>query len=192
MSNYHPVSYQNASPELRALYDEIVVTLKMSEPPNWLLYLGGAPHLVKGMWCMLKSVLVEGNLPPLLQELILFTVAYHRSAPYCLDLHASNVLRMTDTLDYQDLRQIACNESQGIIPDSYHAALKVAIKLATSTCRLEKTDFDNLLAAGFDQIQCMEVNTLVSAALYFNTYTFASDLPIEESIKGASGRVSGE
>jgi alkylhydroperoxidase family enzyme len=96
MSNYQPVSYQDASPELKALYDEIVLTMKMSEPPNWLLYLGNAPHLAKGMWGMLKSVLVDGHLPPLLQELILFTVAYHRSAPYCLDLHASNVLRMTN------------------------------------------------------------------------------------------------
>ena len=85
------------------------------------------------------------------------------------------------------MQQIACNESQGIIPDSYHAALKVAIKLATSTCRLEKNDFDSLLSAGFDQVQCIEVNTLVSVALYFNTYTFASDLPIDVSINATTG-----
>lgn len=135
---------------------------------------------------MLKSVLVEGNLPALLQELILFTVAYHRSVPYCLDLHASNVIRMTQTLDYRDLQQIACEESRGIIPDSYRAALKVATKLAISNCTLDEEDFDFLKSSGFDQVQSMEITTLVSVALYFNTYTFASSLPVDENIKGAA------
>lgn len=34
MSNYHPVNYDDASPELRALYDEIMTTLQLSSPPN--------------------------------------------------------------------------------------------------------------------------------------------------------------
>lgn len=135
---------------------------------------------------MLKSVLEEGNLPPLLQELILFTVAYHRSVPYCLDLHASYIIRMTKTLGYEDLQDIACHRSRGIIPDSYNVALQVATKLATSTCILEKDDFDRLQASGYDQIQSIEITTLVSVALYFNTYTFASNLPIDENIKGVA------
>lgn len=181
MPNYHAIEYQNAGPELQSLYDEIMTTLNLQTLPNWLSYLGQTPHIAKGMWAMLKSVLVNGNLPPLLQELILFTVAYHRCVPYCLDLHASNLLRMTDTLEYKDLEEIACNNSQGIIPASYHAAIKVATKLATTNCTLDKEDFNDLANIGFDQIQAVEIATLVSVALYFNTYTFAADLPIDGS-----------
>ena len=56
MSNYLPVQYDDAPEDLKALYDEIMTSLKLDALPNWVVYLGQAPHLARGMWEVLKSV----------------------------------------------------------------------------------------------------------------------------------------
>jgi alkylhydroperoxidase family enzyme len=179
MSNYQAVSYEEASPELKDIYDDVCMTLGLLEAPNWLTHFGKAPHLTKGMWQMLKP---ESHLSPLLVEFIMFAVACRRSAPYCLELHASNILRTTKTLKYDDLRDIVENKSHGLVPDNFHIALDVASQLAIAPCSLKSEEFARLAQAGFSEVQAMEITTIVSAAMYFNTYTFAADLPITEGI----------
>lgn len=183
MSNYLPVDYQSAPLELREIYDEICLTMNVNEPPSWATCLGGATHLVKGMWAMLKHCVVESHLPPLLKELIFFAVAYHRTVPYCMDIHAKNILRMTKHLTYCDLKDIVENKSRGVIPNSYQVAINLATKLSKSECSLQKADFKLLEKAGFDDVESMEIATQVSAALYFNVLTFAADLPVPNYLK---------
>lgn len=183
MSNYLPVDYQSAPKELRAIYDEICLTMEVNEPPSWATCLGGAVHLVKGMWAMLKHCVVESHLPPLLKELIFFAVAYHRTVPYCMDVHANNIFRMTEHLTFRDLKEIVENKSHGIIPNSYQVAINLAAKLSKSDCSLDRADFALLQKAGFDEVESMEIATQVSAALYFNVLTFAADLPIPKHLQ---------
>ena len=183
MSNYQSIGYEDASDELRLIYDEIREAIGETELPNWITYMGEMPHIVKGSWALLKSVLMDGNLPPLLQDLILFVVAYHRTVPYCMALHASNIIRMTDNLTLSDLEEIAQGKSRGYLPEKYSVATAVALKLATSKCILKKQDFDQLSEAGFDRSQSLEITMLVSVSMFLNTYTFAAGMPIEPSVE---------
>ena len=43
--------------------------------------MGEMPKIMRTTWELLKSVLDEGHLSPLLQDLILFVVAYNRTVP---------------------------------------------------------------------------------------------------------------
>ena len=116
MSNYQPVNFEQAPDELKSVYQDICITMGLDKPPTWATYLGKAPHLVHGMWQMLKLVVINNHLSPLLKELIFFAVAFHRSVPYCLELHAQNIFRITPHLTYQDLQGIAEGNSHGTIP----------------------------------------------------------------------------
>lgn len=182
MSNYDIVDYEHANGELRSLYDEIKTTLKLQRLPNWVTHMGGTPHIAKAMWHMLKPVVTSGNLSPLLQELILFCVAFHRKVPYCMALHSSNILRLTESLDAEDLREIIQHNSPGLIPDSYQQALEVVADLATLQSRFEADKMQRLRGAGFSLVQAIEITNLVSIALYMNAYTIAADLPIDETL----------
>ena len=181
MSNYCPVSYEDASPELKSLYDDICNTLDVSNVPAWASHMGRAPHLVMGMWSMVKNIVLGSHLSPLLTELLFFAIAHERTVPYCMDLHADNILRLTQSLCAQDLIEIVEGNSQGQIPASYQCAINISVKLAQSDCALSARDYQRLREAGFDDIQCMEINTLVSAAMFFNVYSFAADLPVKQN-----------
>jgi alkylhydroperoxidase family enzyme len=182
MSNYHKIDFHDACDELRSVYQDVQHSMGTQELPNWLTYMGEMPHIVKGSWALLKSILVEGKLTPLLQDLIMYTVAYHRTVPYCMALHGANLIRMTQSLSLEDLEDIARGQSRGFIPQKYETALAIAAKLATSDCNLNEQDYSVLVDAGFDRQEALEVTMLVSVAVFFNTYTFAANLPVDEKI----------
>lgn len=178
MSNYIPVEYHQATGHLKTIYDEICDVMNLDSPPNWATYLGSAPNLVDGMWSMLKQVVIKSRLPVLLKELIFFAIAHQRTVPYCMELHATNIFRLTNDLVYQDLVDIVQGNSHGVIPESYKAAISLATTLCESSCSLSKRDFSELRNAGYNTLQAMEIATIVSAAVYFNILTFAADLPM--------------
>jgi len=183
MSNFQPISYESATGDLKAIYDEIRASTGKDELPNWLTYMGELPHVVKGTWGLLKSILADSQLNPILQDLILFVVAYHRTVPYCMALHASNLIRMTDNLSYSDLEEIALGHSNGYLPDNYQVASQVAIKLSNSNCNLSNEDFNRLQASGFNRVQSLEITMLVSVGMFLNTYTFAAGMPVDAQIQ---------
>lgn len=179
MSNYNPVSYENADYQTRAVYDEVRNALGEQSLPNWLTHLGEMPDVLKSSWELLKSIMLKGKLSPLLQDLIFYTVAYHRTVPYCMALHGANIIRMTKVLSAQDLEAIAKGNHRGFLPDKYHSAIQLAAKLSTLQCGLEAQDFNDLRLAGFSHAEAMEITLLVSIAMFFNTYTFAANLPVD-------------
>lgn len=182
MSNYKRVPYQDADGELKAIYDDILDKLKIDELPNWASHLGESPEILNGLWHIFTSVSFAGRVSSLLLELIYFSIAYHRHAPYCIELHASNALRLTNNLTFDDLEKIASHQSNGLLPESYEVAIAVAVELSEKMCVVEASMVDRLKQVNFDQLQVMDIFTAVSIAQMFNTYTFAAALPIDKNI----------
>lgn len=183
MSNYQRVAYEDACDDLKSVYEDVQIRMGSKELPNWLTYLGEVPQVLKGTWSLLKSVLIEGGLSPLLQDLILYTVAYHRTVPYCMALHGNNLIRMSQGLTFSQLDEIATGKSRGFIPHKFEVATEIAAKLATSDCSLCESDFNRLLDVGFSREEAIEITMLVSVGLFLNTYTFAANLPVDESLE---------
>ena len=64
------VEYEDASPEVRALYDEIMETMGSPTVLNFLKALGHNENVLRAVWSMLKYTIVEGEIPALLKQLI--------------------------------------------------------------------------------------------------------------------------
>ena len=69
------VEYEDASPEVQAIYDEIMNTMGTPTVLNFLRALGHNPHVLRATWEMLKETVIEGEIPALLKQLILFRVS---------------------------------------------------------------------------------------------------------------------
>lgn len=182
MSNYNCIPYHEAEGQLKCVYDDILQSLNITKLPNWATHLGESPAILESFWNMFKSVSFGGRVSTLLLELIYFSIAHHRHAPYCIELHASNALRLTEALSFDDLVKIATHQSNGILPESYQVAVAVAVELSLKKCVVEKDMVNRLKQVDFDQLQIMDIFTAVSIAQMFNTYTFAAALPIDQGI----------
>ena len=94
-----PIEYAAASPEVRAVYDDIMSTRKTDWVNNYWKVLAHHPPTLRRMWLNAKEVMGEGALDPLTKELIYMAVSITNACQYCIASHGAAARKkgMTDT-----------------------------------------------------------------------------------------------
>jgi hypothetical protein len=65
-----PIEYADASPQVRAVYDDIKKTRNVADVNNFWKYLAGDPATLKRTWESVKEIMAPGALDPLVKEMI--------------------------------------------------------------------------------------------------------------------------
>ena len=65
MSRSQPIDYADASPQVRAVFDDIKQSRKVDDVNNFWKYLANDPVLLKRTWESVKEVMADGALSPL-------------------------------------------------------------------------------------------------------------------------------
>ena len=112
-----PIEYADASPEVRAVYDDIMATRKTDWVNNYWKVLAQHPPTLRRMWANSKEVMGPGALDPLTKELIYMAVSVTNACRYCIASHG------------------AAARKKGMTPEQ-HAELVAIIGLANETNRL--------------------------------------------------------
>jgi AhpD family alkylhydroperoxidase len=84
-----PIDPKKASPEVRAVYDDIKATRKVKEINNFWKYLANEPRMLKHVWESLKAIMGPGSLDPLTKELIYVAVSVTNNCDYCMASHTA-------------------------------------------------------------------------------------------------------
>ena len=92
------VEYGEASPEVRAVYDDIMATRQTDWVNNFWKVLASHPPTLKRMWENVKQVMAPGTLDPLVKEMIYVAVSVTNGCEYCIRSHtaAARAKGMTD------------------------------------------------------------------------------------------------
>ena len=110
------VEYEDASPAVQAIYDEIMNTMGTPSVLNFLKALGNNEHVLRATWTMLKETVIEGEIPALLKQLILFKVSISVGNEYCTALHGHAALNLHPTLTYDDLCALSGGQCSATLP----------------------------------------------------------------------------
>src|SRR5687767_13220497 len=70
-----PIEYADASPQVRAVFDDIKRTRNVPDVNNFWKYLAHDPAGLKRTWESLKQVMAPGALDPLTKEMIYLAVS---------------------------------------------------------------------------------------------------------------------
>jgi AhpD family alkylhydroperoxidase len=92
MATYGLVEYAEASPEVRAVYDDIIATRKTEYINNFWKALAAHPATLRRTWESVKEVMAAGALDPLTKELIYLAVSATNQCGYCLASHTAGAL----------------------------------------------------------------------------------------------------
>ena len=84
------IEYDDASPEVRAIYDDIVETRHIDWINNFWKVLAHDPSLLKRTWEELKQVMAPGTLDPLVKEMIYIAVSATNGCEYCTYSHTAS------------------------------------------------------------------------------------------------------
>jgi AhpD family alkylhydroperoxidase len=94
------VEYADASPEVRAVYDEIMAVRKTDWINNFWKALAHDPVTLRRTWESIKQIMAPGALDPLTKEMIYVAVSTTNQCGYCVASHtaAARKAGMTDAM----------------------------------------------------------------------------------------------
>ncbi len=82
-----PVEYKDASPQVRAVYDDIMKTRNVPDVNNFWKYLARDPVTLKRTWESIKEIMAPGALDALTKEMIYMAVSVSNGCEYCIASH---------------------------------------------------------------------------------------------------------
>src|SRR5262245_50835297 len=83
------VEYADASPEVRAIYDDFMKTRQLDWIPNFWKTLASHPPLLRDGRFSLKATMQPGRLDALTKELIALAVSATNGCEYCINSHTA-------------------------------------------------------------------------------------------------------
>jgi AhpD family alkylhydroperoxidase len=97
------VEYQDAPPDVRAVYDDILLTRKTDYINNFWKALANDPASLKRTWESIKQIMKPGALDALTKELIYVAVSVTNQCPYCIASHTASAQSkgMTDAMFHE-------------------------------------------------------------------------------------------
>lgn len=87
MSTFGLIEYADASPEVRAVYDDIMATRKTDWVNNFWKALAHDPPALKRTWDTAKQVMGPGAIDPLTKEMLYVAVSMSNQCDYCVASH---------------------------------------------------------------------------------------------------------
>jgi AhpD family alkylhydroperoxidase len=112
------IEYKDASPEVRAVYDDIMATRKTDWINNFWKAMAHDPATLKRTWEDIKQVMAPGALDPLTKEMIYVAVSVTNQCGYCIASHTVSAQKkgMTDAM-FQELMAVVgmANETNKMV-----------------------------------------------------------------------------
>ncbi|ARQ01412.1 carboxymuconolactone decarboxylase family protein [Pseudorhodoplanes sinuspersici] len=83
------IEYDEASPAVRAVFDDIKASRNVLDVNNFWKYLARDPALLQRTWESVKQVMAPGALDPLTKEMIYLAVSVTNGCAYCIASHTA-------------------------------------------------------------------------------------------------------
>src|SRR5215467_1623547 len=83
------IEYEDAAPEVRAVYDEIMATRKTDWINNFWKALARDPATLRRTWHSIKEIMAPGALDAVTKEMIYLAVSATNQCGYCIASHTA-------------------------------------------------------------------------------------------------------
>ena len=100
MATFGLLEYQDAGPEVRAVYDDIMATRKTDWINNFWKAIAHDPVTLRRTWSSVKEIMAPGALDARTKEMIYLAVSSSNQCGYCIASHtaAARKAGMTDAM----------------------------------------------------------------------------------------------
>ena len=115
------IEYQDAGPEVRAVYDDIMATRKTNWINNFWKALAHDPALLTRTWEDTKQLMAPGALDAVTKELIYIGVSVTTGCPYCVAAHTTSARKkgMTDEMFHEMMSVVALANANNRLANGY-------------------------------------------------------------------------
>jgi AhpD family alkylhydroperoxidase len=130
MTTIPPIEYGDASPQVRAVYDDIKKTRNVPDVNNFWKYLARDPVMLQRTWQSVKEVMAPGALDALTKELIYVAVSVTNGCAYCIATHtaAARKAGMTDAMFGELMAVVGMANETNRLADGYRVPIDDNLK----------------------------------------------------------------
>jgi len=118
MAIFGLIEYKDASPEVRAVYDDIMQTRKTDWINNFWKALAHDPVALKRTWEDIKQIMAPGALDALTKELIYVAISVSNQCDYCIASHSASAKKKGMTPEmFKELMSVVgmANETNRVV-----------------------------------------------------------------------------
>jgi len=90
MAIFGLIEYDQASPEVRAIYDDIMATRKTDWIGNFWKAIAHDPATLKRTWESIKQIMAPGAIDAVTKEMIYVAVSVTNQCEYCIASHTAS------------------------------------------------------------------------------------------------------
>lgn len=188
MSWIKTISYEEASPPLRKLFDRVKGPDGYID--NILLVHGLRPHTLQGHMMLYKNVLHhQGNaLEKWFLESIGVLVSHLNACTYCVEHHFAGLRKLLndDARAISMRRALETQEFTAAFTAAEASVLAYVVTLTTAPGTIEASSIDTLRTAGFDDGKILEINQVASYFAYANRTVLGLGVSLKNDVLGLS------
>jgi AhpD family alkylhydroperoxidase len=130
MSRPVPIEYADASPQVRAVYDDIKRSRNVEDVNNFWKYLAHDPVGLERTWASIKEVMSPGALNPLVKEMLYVAVSVTNGCGYCIASHtaAARKAGMTEAMFAELMAVVGMANETNRLANGYRVPIDAAFE----------------------------------------------------------------
>jgi AhpD family alkylhydroperoxidase len=125
------IEYEEASPEVRAVYDEIMATRRTDRVNNFWKSIAHDPATLRRTWQSVKEIMLPGALDALTKEMIYVAVSVTNQCNYCIASHSAAARKagMTDSMFSELMAVVGMANETNRLASGYQVEIDEQFKL---------------------------------------------------------------
>lgn len=147
------------------------------EPLNWFAAQAERPDILQTTWALTKGLLMQGELPATVKQMICLAISERNGCSYCRVVHA-NVLGSLG-VPYDAIQACVSDPNFSSLPPVQRAVLHFAVKAAKTPNDIDEEDRQSLRDVGLNSREIMEVVMMAAFTNFINTWADAGGVAID-------------
>lgn len=162
---------------LKAIYEEISAELGFGIVPNLFKSMAIHPGFLEASWAKFRSIILAGDMPRTLKEMIGVAISQANQSEYALKvhLHGLSVLGISEEV----LNSLMTDFENCPLPGREKAVIRFGLQAATDPQSITHQDYQNLQGYGLTHSEIFEIVATANLFTQINQYTDAIDLEID-------------
>lgn len=145
--------------------------------PNLFKTYAQRPEILEANWNKYKAVVLSGELPRPLKEMIAVVVSKANGCQYCINAHSAALKMMG--IAPQQVHLLLENVEATALPAATKTLLRLAVKSTKEPAAITDADIAELRGLGYDDGQIVEMFSVVDLFTSFNRFLDTLGIPID-------------
>jgi uncharacterized peroxidase-related enzyme len=169
---------QVTDPKVKAVYEEIRTELGFGMVPNLFKSMASNPDFLEASWKKFRSVILEGDVPRTIKEMIGVAISQANHSQYALQVHLHGLSALG--ISEEILQMLVADFDNCPLPEREKSVIRFGLLAATKPQHLTDADYQHLQEFGLDSSEIFELITTANLFTEVNQYTDAIALEIDQ------------